>query len=181
MANYQHGYCYGILDENGQFVYVGSSLSLSPEKRFARHHTHANISLDSPLHRMMAGALHRMRWQLIVLEAMEPGPAGSNCETESRYTSRSCAPLGTPSVIETMQFVNPSARASGNRRGERRTQDTWRRQGDGIVHGRKRCVPRRERSRTLQWKQSRLQTKRYQPPRHERACARAHVNGCQCT
>ena len=73
MANYQHGYCYGILDENGQFVYVGSSLSLSPEKRFARHHTHANISLDSPLHRMMAGALHRMRWQLIVLEAMEPG------------------------------------------------------------------------------------------------------------
>ena len=37
MANYQHGYCYGILDENGKFVYVGSSVSLSPEKRFARH------------------------------------------------------------------------------------------------------------------------------------------------
>lgn len=91
MANYQHGYCYGILDENGKFVYVGSSLSLSPEKRFARHHTHANISLDSPLHRMMAGALHRMRWQLIVLEAMEPrGAAEPTADLSVESAAEDC-------------------------------------------------------------------------------------------
>ena len=45
---------------------------------------------------------------------------------------------------------------------------TWRRQGDGIVRGRKHCVPKRERSRT-QWKRSR--TRRYRPPHRERARA----------